>query len=66
MPTPPLGERVASLETTVEILLAEVRSMKRALWGVVATVLGGMLLFLFSLATGWIGPGTSGVSALPW
>jgi hypothetical protein len=66
MPAPPLGERVASLETTVEILLAEVRSMKRALWGVVATVLGGMLLFLFSLASGWIGPGSGGISALPF
>lgn len=47
--------RVGVLEERVHTLSDEVRAMKRALWGLVFSVMGGMILFLFSIATGLIG-----------
>ena len=37
----------------------ELRYMKHALWGLIFTVVGGMLLFLLSVAAGWLGSGPS-------
>jgi hypothetical protein len=47
--------RVSVLEERVHTLSDEVRAMKRALWGLVFSVMGGMILFFFSIATGLIG-----------
>lgn len=36
---------------------AEVRYMKHALWGLSFTLIGGVVMFLFSIAAGWVGSG---------
>lgn len=38
----------------------EVKYMKRALWGMIFTVVGGMMLFLFTIAVGALGSSGSG------
>ena len=55
----PLQVQVAVLYERVNSLSQEVRGTRRALWGFVFSVLGGAILFLFSVASGWLGPHTT-------
>lgn len=50
MPDKPIGERVASLETSIENLYEEVRGLKRAIWGGVAAVIGATIIYLMKEA----------------
>lgn len=52
----PLQVKVAVLAEQVKNLKEEVRGLRRALWSFVFSVLGGAVLFLLSIASGWIGP----------
>lgn len=52
----PLEIQVAVLYERVGTLKDEVKALKRAVWSAVASIIGGAVLFLFSLASGWIGP----------
>jgi hypothetical protein len=45
----------ADLQADIKELKDEVRSMKRGFYGLIFSLLGGMLLFLLSVASGWIG-----------
>lgn len=45
----------ANLREDMKELREEVRYMKRALFGLIFTILGGMILFLVSIAAGWLG-----------
>lgn len=51
----PVETQIAVLYERVGALSDEVHALKRALWTLVFTVLGGMILTLFSIAAGWIG-----------
>jgi hypothetical protein len=52
----PVQIQVAVLYERVGTLQAEVKSLRKALWSFVFSILGGAVLFLFSIASGWIGP----------
>jgi hypothetical protein len=52
----PVQIQVAVLYERVGTLQSEVKSLRKALWSFVFSILGGAVLFLFSLASGWIGP----------
>jgi hypothetical protein len=58
----PIEVQVAVLYERVNNLAGEVKSLKKALWAFVFSILGGALLFLLSVTAGWIGPqhGVSG------
>jgi hypothetical protein len=53
----PLEVRVALLEQAVAQLQERFDTLFKAIVGLIATLLSGMLLFLFSVASGWIGGG---------
>lgn len=61
----PIETQVAVLYERVGNLGTEVKALKRALWSFVAAIISGSLLFLLSIASGWIGPG-SHASAAFW
>jgi hypothetical protein len=55
--------RHLSLDTKVEVLYErvknldeDVQSLRRTLWAFVGAIISGGILFLFSVASGWIGP----------
>lgn len=50
-----LGNEVKNQGRTLTEVKGEVREMKRALWGLILSVLAGMILFLVGIAAGWIG-----------
>jgi hypothetical protein len=50
-----VGEHRQECQDRDEAIRDEVKYMKHALWGLVFTVIGGMMLFLFSVAAGWLG-----------
>lgn len=52
----PIQVQVAVLYERVKNLDDEVAGLRRALWSFVFSLLGGALLFLLSIAAGWIGP----------
>lgn len=52
---PVLEERMSNFGKELHEVRDEVKGMKRALWGLVFSILGGCLLFLLSVASGWIG-----------
>jgi hypothetical protein len=54
-----LGERVASVETALDLVLDEVRALKRAIWGAALTFAVGVTILLFKTST----LGGGGVSA---
>lgn len=60
----PLQSQVAVLYERVNNLASEVKSLKRALWAFVFSLLGGCILFLLSITAGWLGPKNGGTSAL--
>jgi hypothetical protein len=64
----PQDVQIAVLYERVKNLGDEVKALKRALWSFVFSILGGALLFLLSLAAGWIGPnhGVSGAVGAAW
>lgn len=49
--------RLALLEQRQQSLEERFDTLFKAIVGLVGTLLGGMLLFLFSVASGWIGGG---------
>jgi hypothetical protein len=51
-----LYERVGNGNARITALSREVQGLRRALWSFVFSLIGGVVLFLFSVATGWIGP----------
>jgi hypothetical protein len=53
----PPETRLALLEVGIEKTDAKVDTYIKATIGLVATLLAGMLLFLFSAASGWLGGG---------
>jgi hypothetical protein len=59
----PLQTQVAVLYERVGTLKDEVRGLRRALWSFVFSILTGALLFLFSVASGWLGKNPSAVAA---
>lgn len=52
-----LANEVRNQRNALSEVKSELRYVKRALWGVVFTVIGGMLLFLFSVAFHVVTPG---------
>lgn len=52
----PVETQVAVLYERVGTLREEVRALRRALWAFVFSILGGAVIFMFSIASGWIGP----------
>ena len=59
----PIETQVAVLYERVNNLGNEVKALKRALWAFVFSILGGALLFLLTVAAGWIGPRTGATAA---
>lgn len=51
-----LYERVRNGNQRIDGLAKEVQALRRALWAFVFSIVSGALLFLFSIAAGWIGP----------
>lgn len=51
-----LYERVGNGNDRITALGREVQGLRRALWSFVFSIIGGAILFLFSVASGWIGP----------
>ena len=65
-PAPPLGERVASLETAVDNLYEEVRGLKRAIWGAAFSVVAGIVVYLFKESSSAVQKAESVYGALPF
>lgn len=62
----PIETQVAVLYERVQNLGDEVQSLRRALWAFVFSILGGALLFLLSIAAGWLGPKHAVAMAIGW
>lgn len=60
----PIETQVAVLYERVKNLGDEVQGLRRALWSFVFSILGGAILFLLSVAQGWLGPHSGNASAL--
>ena len=54
------NQRITALGTEIDNLRKElggqVQGLRRALWSFVFSLVGGAILFLFSIASGWVGP----------
>jgi len=53
----PVDVRLALLEEGVEDLRERFDTLFKAIVTLIGTLLGGMLLFLFSVSAGWLGGG---------
>jgi hypothetical protein len=51
----PLDTKVAVLYERVQNLDEDVKSLRRTLWAFISALIAGAVLFLFSIASGWIG-----------
>lgn len=60
----PVETQVAVLYERVGTMRDEIRGLRRAIYSFVGTVGAGAVLFLFSLAAGWIGPHGAAHSAV--
>lgn len=63
----PQQVQLAVLYERVQNLGEEVKGLKRSLWAFVFSILGGALLFLLSVAVGWLGPHSGAAhGAIDW
>lgn len=60
----PLQVQLAVLYERVKNLNEEVKSLRRTLWVFISAIVSGAVLFLVSVASGWVGPKASAAAAL--
>ena len=60
----PLETKVEVLYERVRNLDEDVKSLRKTLWAFLSALIAGAILFLFSVASGWIGPRTGPIHSI--